>query len=75
MNQRRTTSLLPDPQALIGTFRRFGAFGPAYEIIGIGGEEPRGDCWMKVRVVESGEVVDYKFSDILDDPKERGCSP
>lgn len=64
-------SFLPDPAELVGTFRRFGAFGPTYEIISLGAEEARGDRWMKVRVLESGEVVDYKFSDILDDPKER----
>lgn len=64
-------SFIPDPITLVGTCRRFGAFGPAYEIIGVGAEEPLGDRWMKVRVLESGETVDYKFSDILDDPKER----
>jgi len=26
---------------------------------------------MHIRVVESGEEVDYRFADILDDPKER----
>jgi len=71
MNQHQPASLLPDPQALIGTFRRFGAFGPVYEILGVGAKEPRGDCRMKVRVVESGEIVEYAFSNILDDPKER----
>ncbi|PPD42358.1 MAG: hypothetical protein CTY15_12320 [Methylocystis sp.] len=70
MNQS-AASFIPDPRELVGTFRRFGPFGPAYEIIGLGNEEPLGDRWMKVRVIESGEVVDYKFSDILDDPKER----
>ena len=64
-------SFIPDPGTLVGTFRRFGPFGPTYEIIGVGSEEPLGDRWMKIRVIESGEVVDYKFSDILDDPRER----
>lgn len=71
MNQHPATSFIPEPQALVGTCRRFGPFGPAYEIIGVGNEEPLGDRWMQIRVLESGEVVDYKFSDILDDPKER----
>lgn len=62
---------MPEPQALVGTCRRFGPFGPAYEIFGVGAEEPLGDRWMKIRVLESGELVDYRFSDILDDPKER----
>ncbi|MBM3561774.1 MAG: hypothetical protein FJX48_01195 [Alphaproteobacteria bacterium] len=71
MNQRPATSFIPEPQALVGACRRFGPFGPAYEIIGVGKEEPLGDRWMQIRVLESGEVVDYKFSEILDDPKER----
>jgi hypothetical protein len=71
MRQQPADSLLPDPRTLVGTFRRFGPFGPPYEIIGIGAEEPRGDRWMRIRVLESGELIDYKFSDILDDPKER----
>ncbi|MBI1980617.1 MAG: DUF5397 family protein [Methylocystis sp.] len=71
MNQHPAPSLFPEPQALVGTYRRFGPFGPAYEIIGVGKDENAGDRWMQVRVLESGEVVDYRFSDILDDPKER----
>lgn len=31
------------------------------------------DNLMRVRVVESGEELDYRFADILDDPKEREC--
>ena len=27
--------------------------------------------WMRVKVVETGEEVDYKLTDILDDPRER----
>jgi len=48
-----------------------GALGPVYEIIGEGQGLPNGDRLMRIRVVESGEEVDYKLSDILDDPKER----
>lgn len=71
MNQHPAASLFPEPQTLVGTYRRFGPFGPAYEIIGVGKEETAGDRWMRIRVLESGELVDYRFSDILDDPKER----
>ncbi len=34
---------------------------------------PDGDQMMRVKVVESGEQVDYKLTDILDDPRERWC--
>lgn len=65
------TTSLPLPTSLVGTWRRFGLFGPVYEIIGIGDKLPNGDVSMRVRVVESGEELDYRFTDILDDPKER----
>jgi|GEM_PF-262722 len=65
------TTSLPLPASLVGTWRRFGLFGPVYEIIGVGNKLPDGDVLMRVRVVESGEELDYRFADILDDPKER----
>lgn len=64
-------SLLPQPKALVGTFRQFGPYGPVYEIIGVGVELPVADQFMQVRVVESGEELDYRFTDILDDPIAR----
>jgi hypothetical protein len=57
-------------QSLVGTWRRFGIVGPVYEIIGAGAELPDGDRLMRVRVLQSGEEVDYRVSDILDDPRE-----
>jgi len=58
---------------LVGTWRRFGLFGPVYEIISVGDKLANDDNLMRVRVVESGEELDYRFADILDDPKEREC--
>ena len=63
--------MIPQPINLIGTWRRFGPVGPVYEIISAGAELPDGDRMMRVRVIESGEEVDYRFTDILDDPLER----
>ena len=65
------TVKLPQPANLVGTWRRFGAAGPVYEIIGAGHPLPDGDFLMRIRVVESGEEVDYRLGDILDDPRER----
>ena len=62
---------MPHPANLIGTWRRFGAVGPVYEIIGSGDELPGGDRRMRVRVVETGEELDYRHAEILDDPRER----
>lgn len=60
-----------EPQILIGTWRRFGTFGPAYEIIAKGKKLPTGDETLRIRVIETGEELDYKLADVLDDPKER----
>ncbi len=65
------SSVLLNPTNLVGTWRRFGLVGPVYEIIEAGDELPDGDRMMRVRVVESGEEVDYRFTAILDDPRER----
>ncbi len=62
---------LPQPANLVGTWRRFGSVGPVYEIIGTGDELPGGDRRMRVRVVETGEELDYRLAEILDDPRER----
>jgi hypothetical protein len=62
---------MPQPANLVGTWRRFGAVGPVYEIIGSGTELPDGDRLMRIRVVETGEEVDYRLAEILDDPRER----
>ena len=60
-----------EPQTLIGTWRRFGISGPVYEIIAEGKKLPAGDETLRIRVVETGEELDYKLVDILDDPKVR----
>lgn len=65
------TLKMPQPANLVGTWRRFGAIGPVYEIISSGTELSDGDRLMRVRVVETGEEVDYRLAEILDDPRER----
>ncbi len=60
-----------EPQILIGTWRRFGIFGPVYEIVAEGNKLPTGDETLRIRVIETGEELDYKLADVLDDPKER----
>jgi hypothetical protein len=61
---------IPEPPKLVGSFRRFGPVGPVYRIIASGAEKDDGDVVMRVRVVESGEELDYPFSSIIQDPKE-----
>jgi Family of unknown function (DUF5397) len=60
-----------NPEDLIGTCRRFGAYGPAYEILEEGLSFDEGVKRMKIRVIETGESLDYPLSEILDDPRER----
>jgi Family of unknown function (DUF5397) len=60
----------PTPEYLINTYRRFGRFGPAYEIMGISQKLKSGDVLMKVHIFESDEDVEYPLSNILNDPLE-----
>jgi hypothetical protein len=58
-------------KALIGTWRRFGLVGPVYEVIAVGEPGEGGEQRMRVRIVETGEELDYRLLEILDDPRER----
>ncbi len=58
------------PVSIVGTWRRFGPVGPVYQVIGEGDQLPNGDRLMRVRVVETGEEVDYCLTKVLDDPRE-----
>lgn len=59
----------PGPDLLIGGFRRFGPFGPVYQVLEKLRDEGD-DIIMKVRVVDTGEEAEYRYTHILDDPKE-----
>jgi Family of unknown function (DUF5397) len=53
---------------LIGTFRTFGRVGPVYEILKVNEPSTGPQVTLKIRVIESGEQLDYPLSDALDDP-------
>lgn len=61
---------LPTPEDLVGTVRRFGPYGPAYEIVEVVRDLDDGDTLLKLRVVENEEVVEEKYSIVLKDPEE-----
>lgn len=63
--------MIIQPKSFVGSWRRFGPVGPVYEIIGSGDMLPDGDWLMRVRVLETGEEIDYRLTAILDDPLER----
>ena len=56
-----------DMGILVGSFRRFGLFGPPYEVLGPGAS---GEQRMRVRLIESGEETEYGIEHILADPIE-----
>ncbi|HAJ46546.1 MAG TPA: hypothetical protein DCL54_08195 [Alphaproteobacteria bacterium] len=64
------TRHIPSPEKLVGGFRRFGIEGPVYEIVAVGAAAADGDVFMTVKVVETGETLPYRFTHILNDPKE-----
>lgn len=58
------------PQRLVGTWRRFGRTGPVYEILAASEPRGNGDAQMRIRVVESGEELDYRVNEIFEDPRD-----
>lgn len=61
---------LPAPQDLVGTFRRFGPFGPAYKITAVLEPLRGGDALLQAEVVETGEQIQRRYSFALQDPEE-----
>ena len=51
------------PAPVAGQFRRFGEAGPAYEILRLTGADHAA-----IRVVYSGEQLDYRLDRLLADP-------
>lgn len=58
----------PQP-ALLGTYRSFGPVGPAYQIINPIRQLDDGDWLLSVQVLETGEEVQYRYTQALEDPK------
>jgi Family of unknown function (DUF5397) len=53
----------PSLVALIGQVRRFGPFGPAYEVVA-----QTSAHMVAITVIESGEQLAYSIADLLADP-------
>ena len=49
--------------SLLGSFRTFGEFGPVYECLKIVAAD-----MLRVRVLDSGEEIDYPVQSALEDP-------
>ena len=64
-------TMQPKPRApadLVGAFRRFGPWGPVYQIVGLAPSHG-GEARLRIRVVESGEEADYSYAAALADPE------
>lgn len=59
-----------DMGILVGSFRRFGQFGPPYEVVGPGTPGKAGEARMRIRLLETGEEAEYGVEHILTDPIE-----
>ncbi len=58
----------PAPE-LIGGFKTFGPFGPAYQVVGPIRRLADGDWLVRVRLLETGEETEYRYAHLVDDPK------
>ncbi|HWA22166.1 MAG TPA: hypothetical protein VG735_07220 [Caulobacterales bacterium] len=58
-------SLSVRPDFGLKSFHRFGAEGPIYEVLGVGATPKT----VRIRVVESGEELDYRLDRALADPE------
>jgi Family of unknown function (DUF5397) len=56
---------------VVGSFRTFGRNGPLYEVVAVGSPATGAAAMLKIRVVESGEVLSYSLNDALLDPIAR----
>ncbi len=56
------------PNLPVGKIKTFGDQGPYYQITGIGHQGEDGEWMIPIRVVESGEELDYRYSRLALDP-------
>ena len=52
-----------DPKSLVGQFRRFGEFGPAYEVLRVVDENT-----VFIHVYTNDEELNYPIREVLSDP-------
>ena len=54
--------------AVVGSFRTFGRLGPTYEVLRVGEPSTGTNVTLRIRVIDSGEELDYLLSAAMDDP-------
>lgn len=59
------------PSTQVGKIKSFGAFGTKYEVGQPVRQLDNGDWMVKIKLVETGEEVEYRFDHIKDDPEAK----
>ena len=59
------------PALPIGKIKSFGAFGPKYEVGQAIRPTGNGDWMVRIKLVESGEEAEYRYSRLKEDPDAR----
>ncbi|HEX4140027.1 MAG TPA: DUF5397 family protein [Candidatus Methylacidiphilales bacterium] len=59
------------PVVAVGQYKTFGAEGPIYKVLGLGHESAQGEWVVPIRVIETGEELDYRYSRFVKDPEAR----
>ena len=62
------TEIFPSPE-LLGQFRQFGKFGPTYKVVCPIRRLDKGDWLLLIEVTETGEEVEYRYSEMKRDPQ------
>ncbi len=57
--------------ALEGNFRTFGEDGPLYEVLGHASRSSEGEDLIAIRVLDSGETLNYRLDRLLADPEAK----
>ena len=65
----RVEADMVDMSLLVGSIRRLGLAGPAYQVVGPTAQSPSGETQMRIHLLESDEDVDYPLDDLLRDPE------
>ena len=66
-----SVSMTPAPPLPIGKVKTFGISGPKYQVAGKGRPSAEGEWLVPIRVVESGEELEYRYSRFILDPDAR----
>jgi hypothetical protein len=65
------TALPTTPIIQVGKIKTFGADGPKYEVTGSGRPLSEREWLVPIRVIESGEELEYRYSRFTLDPDAR----